>query len=142
MDSTDYKILELLQKNARISMKKIGQKVGLTAPAVSDRIKKLENNDTILGYTAVVNKEKLGKKVKALVEISMNAENRKRFYSLVEAEPTIIECYHVTGPCCMVVKCLCQDMKKLDELIDRIQEYGETNTLLVLSCPIKKQVVL
>lgn len=142
MDATDYKILELLQKNARISMKSIGQKVGLTAPAVSDRIKKMEKNDVILGYKAVVNVEKLGKKVRALVEISMNAQKRKEFCDLVEEEPSIIECYHVTGPCCMIAKCLCEDMKELDALIDRIQEYGETNTLLVLSVPLKKQTIL
>lgn len=141
MDSTDYQILELLQQNARTSIKHIGEEVGLTAPAVSDRIKKMEEKNIILGYTAVINNEKLGKKVKAIVEISMNAKNRKKFYDFVEEEPEITECYHVTGPCCMVIKCLCADMKELDSLINKIQNYGETNTLLILSVPLKREII-
>jgi len=142
LDSIDYKILEELQKNARISMKKLGNIIGLTAPAVSERIKKMEKDRVIEGYSTLINPAKLGKKIKVLINVSMPVENREEFFKLIEESPNVINCHHVTGSYCMVIKALFVEMKELEELIYKIQKYGDTNTLIILSTPLKKKVIL
>ncbi len=142
MDSINYKILEELQKNARISMKELGEIVGLTAPAVSERIKKMEKDGIIEGYSANINPTKLGKKIKALINVSMTVDNRAGFFKLIEESPDIIDCHHVTGSYCMVIKAFFKEMRELETLIYKIQKYGDTSTLIILSSPFKRKVIL
>jgi len=141
MDSIDSQILELLQKNARMSIKNIADKIGLTSPAVSKRIKKLEDNNVILGYKTIVNVEKLGKKYKAFIRLSLKSEDQKKFKEFIEKEKEIIKCYHVTGRPCIVVKCLCNDIRKLNNLIEKLQYYGDTNTYMILSVLTNQEVI-
>lgn len=138
MDSIDYEILKWLQKNARMSIKNLGEKVGLSAPAVADRIKKLEKNEVIKGYKAIINEEKLGKSVKAFIQVSINSNYREKFNNFIRKEKDIIECYHVTGSCCMLLKCYCNNIKDLNKLDEKIQNFGNADTSMVLSTSLKK----
>ncbi len=142
MDIIDSDILKILQKNGRISMKDLGEKVGLTAPAVSERVKKLEKKGIIEGYKAIINPTKLGKNVKAFINIAMKPQNRKKFMNFVKKNDNIINCYHVTGTYCMVVKAFFREMIELETLIDSLQEYGDTNTLIILSTPLKRKLII
>jgi len=142
LDLIDNDILKILQKNGRISMKNLGKKVGLSAPAVSERVKKLEEKGIIEGYRAVVNPKKMGKSVEAFINISMKPKNRKNFMQFVENNNNIITCYHVTGTYCMVIKALFEEMIDLEMLIDKLQEYGDTNTLIILSTPLKRKLII
>lgn len=142
MDSTDIRILKILQEEARISMKELGQRVNLTSPAVSERIKRMEENGVIEGYAAIVNPKKLNLNVEAIVHVSMKVSAHERFKRLANEEPEIIECHHVTGDDCMTVKVVCEDTHKLESLIDKIQNVGDTRTAIILSSPLKRKAIM
>lgn len=135
MDLLDVKILQLLEENGRIPVKEISQKVNLTAPAVSERIKRLENTGVIKGYRAKVSYSRLGFTIRALINISMDVSNYDAFYVLAKKEPAIIECYHVTGSYCMSVKVAVKNVKELESLLNKIQKFGDTNSQIILSSP-------
>ncbi|WHH58860.1 Lrp/AsnC family transcriptional regulator [Petroclostridium sp. X23] len=137
MDSIDYRIIRLLQKNGRLSMKKLGELVSLTPPAVAERVKKLEETGVICGYRAVINPEKLGKIIKAVVNISMKPEKRNEFLKLVAENPNIVECHHVTGSYSMTIKAIFKETVELESLIGKLQQFGHTETLIILSSPLE-----
>lgn len=141
MDNTDYKILEILQANGRISMKDLGQSVGLTAPAVSERVKKMEDQGIIYGYRAIIDFSKLGKTIMAFIDLSMPSENYHRFLEFAKNSDLIVECHHVTGGDSLIIKVLVDDILALEGIIDEIKKYAKTNTSIILSSPISNKVV-
>ena len=141
MDSIDYQIIRLLQENARTSVKKIAEIVTLTAPAVAERIRKLEESDIIIGYRAIINPIKLGKTIRAIINVTLKAEKRKEFLLMAHKNDNVIECHHVTGSYSMTLNIIAREMSELEELIGQIQQYGNTQTLIVLSTPIKHKAI-
>jgi Lrp/AsnC family leucine-responsive transcriptional regulator len=142
MDDIDKKILGALQLNGRISIKDLSNQINLTPPAVSERIKRLENQGIILGYTAIVDNNKIGLNILALINVSMRADKQKDFYKVIRSLDAVAECYHVTGAYCMVVKVYCKSMSDLEHIINQVQQFGDTNTLLVLSHPISQKPLI
>lgn len=142
MDGTDLKILEILQQDGRISMKDLGKKVGLTSPAVSERVKRLEESGVIKGYRAVVDPQKLNKNINAFIDIAIKAENYKKFLEFAPNKDSIIECHHVTGGDCMTIKVMVESMEELEILIDEIKKFGNTKTSLILSTPIEHKIIV
>jgi Lrp/AsnC family leucine-responsive transcriptional regulator len=142
MDSTDIRILKILQQEARISMKELGLRVNLTSPAVSERIKRLEESGVIEGYAAIVNPKKLKLHVEAIVHVSMKVSAHERFKKLALEEREIIECHHVTGEDCMTVKVVCEDTHRLEEILDKIQAIGDTKAAIILSSPLKRKAII
>ncbi|MCT4598425.1 MAG: Lrp/AsnC family transcriptional regulator [Vallitalea sp.] len=137
MDSIDFDIIKYLQDDGRMPMKILAEKVSLTPPAVAERVRKMEKNGIITGYRAIIDPKKLGKCVKAIINISIKASKRKEFLLLVEENKNIIECHHVTGKYSMTIKALCEDTSELEYIIGKIQQYGSTETLIILSSPIE-----
>ncbi|WZL74277.1 Lrp/AsnC family transcriptional regulator [Clostridiaceae bacterium 35-E11] len=135
MDVTDCRIIEILQDNGRISMKDLGKMVGLTSPAVSERVKRLEEMGVIEGYKAIINPFKLNINVKAFIDVAMAAEKYQRFLKYAVENNSIIECHHVTGGDCVTLKVIAQNMEELEKLIDEIKMFGNTRTSIVLSSP-------
>ena len=115
MDITDYKIIEILQKEGRISMKDLGKIVGLTSPAVSERVKRLEESGVIEGYKAIVNPNALGRVIKAFVNISLPSNKYHEFLEAARKDPRIVECHHITGDDCLLLKVIVKDMYELEE---------------------------
>lgn len=142
MDTTDIKILEILQTDGRISMKELGQLVALSPPAVSERVKRLEESGIIQGYAAVVDPKLLGKRVFAIINVQMMVNQHKAFLQLVNNDPAIVECHHLTGEDCMTIKVLLSDTIELEKLLDRIQQLGNTRTTIVLSSPLERKPIL
>lgn len=141
MDNTDYKILELLQASGRISMKDLGYKVGLTAPAVSERVKKMEDSGIIMGYQANIDFAKLGKTVSAFIDLAMPSESYNRFLEFAIKNDLIVECHHVTGGDSLIIKVLVDNITELETLIDDIKQFARTNTSIILSSPIANKVI-
>ncbi|TCO75208.1 Lrp/AsnC family transcriptional regulator [Marinisporobacter balticus] len=142
MDTTDYRIIEILQNNGRISMKDLGKMVGLTSPAVTERVRRLEENGVITGYKAIIDPEKLDKNIQAFIDISMAADKYAKFLEFAIAINSIVECHHVTGGDCMTLKVMVKNMKELEILIDEIKKVGNTRTSLILSSPIAHKIIL
>jgi Lrp/AsnC family leucine-responsive transcriptional regulator len=141
MDSTDYRIVEILLENGRISMKELAQKVALSAPAVAERVKRLEEEGIIKGYKAVIDYEKLGKKINVLINVDMNVQSTGKFMEFIKTENSIIECHHVTGPYCKILKARFEDIVNLEKLIGKIQQFGNTETFIILSSVEKEHII-
>ena len=142
MDAIDYQIIQILQDNGRIPIKKLAEIVSLTPPAVAERIRKLEESGVILGYKAIVDYKKLGKNIKAIIIVTLSPERRKEFIEFARQNNCILECHHVTGGFSMSIKAVFSDMTELEMLVGKIQQYGSTQTLIVLSSPIEFKSII
>ena len=143
LDETDRKIIEILQEDGRISMKDLGKLIGLTSPAVSERIKRLENCGIISGYKAIINPDALGRNIKAFIHISLPGSQRyAEFLENAKNDPRIVECHHITGDDCSLLKVLVSDMQELESVIDSIKKIGSTKTSVILSTPIQAKSIL
>lgn len=142
MDMTDHKIIEILQEDGRISMKDLGKIVGLTSPAVSERVKRLEESGIIEGYRAVISPDALGRIIKAFIHVSLENNMYKKFIDEAKKDPRIVECHHITGDDCSVLKVIVKDMYELEEVIDSIKAIGSTKTSVILSTPIQAKSIL
>jgi Lrp/AsnC family leucine-responsive transcriptional regulator len=139
MDQIDMNILSLLEENGRMPVKEISDRVNLTSPAVSERIKRLEKLGVINGYQAILNHNELGFLIRAIVNITMKVEKYPAFYELSRKDPAIVECYHVTGSYCMTVMVAVKGVQELEKLLNQIQKFGDTNTQIILSSPFDRK---
>lgn len=142
LDATDVKIIEILQESGRVSMKDLGQSVSLTSPAVSERVKRLEEAGIISGYKAVVNPDAIGKHIKAFIHVSLPEQNYTVFLSAVGKDKRVVECHHITGDDCTLVKVIVENMGELESVIDEIKKFGKTKTSVILSTPISSKSIL
>ncbi len=137
MDQTDLKIISILQHDGRISMKELGKEVSLSPPAVAERVKRLEDDGVIEKYKAVINNEKVGKPICVLINASIKPEKQEGFLEFAKKSEEIVECYHVTGPHSMIMKAYLREMNHLEELVGRVQFFGNTETFIIMSSPIE-----
>ena len=126
----------------RMTVKEITQTISLTAPAVSERIKRLEKDGVIEGYTAIVNPRKMGRTVHAIINVSVQPGDTEKLLNLVNNEPMVIECHHVTGAYSYLVKVDATEINELEKLIMKFQKMGETSTQIILSTPIARKAIL
>jgi len=133
MDSTDQEIIAILQKNARISNKQIAELVHLTPPAVTARIKRMEQDEVITGYRAVVNAKKLNRAVMARINMKIDPEPREKLTAVLKKSKNVLSYEHVTGSVSLSIKVLVGSMNELEGLITKLQQFGSTETLLILS---------
>lgn len=133
LDVVDQKIVELLQENARISIKDIAAQVFLSSPAVTSRIERLEKNGIINGYHAEINSEAIGYNVKAFINLDLEPVQKKDFYPFVENMPNVIECSCVTGDYAMLLEVQFANTGELDDFINKLQRFGKTKTQIVFS---------
>lgn len=137
MDAIDKKLVALLQQNARMPLKSLGEQVFLSAPAVAARIEKLEKDNIIEGYVAKVNKQKLGYMITAFINLEVEPVQKAEIYPFVQNCPNVLECNCVTGNYSMLIKVAFKNTEELDAFIGRIQEFGKTNTQIVFSTPVE-----
>jgi Lrp/AsnC family leucine-responsive transcriptional regulator len=141
-DATDHAILDLLQENCKQPLAAIGEKVGLSAPAVLDRIHKLEEAGVIRAYTAILDARRLGLDVTAFIGVSTDRPVAVRSVeTTVAAMDEVLECHHVTGTHTLMLKVKTHDTETLEELIDRIRSLegvARTETMVVLSTHIER----
>ena len=139
MDKLDKKILSLLAKNARMSVKEIAEQVSLTSPAVSSRIHRLEKEGVIGGYTVLLKNPGSQQAVNALISVSVAPADRDEFLAAVNGERQVTQCFHVTGSHSYIVKVACDTMQSLEHLITRCQRSGPTSTQIILSTPVDRR---
>ena len=123
-------------------MKDLGKIVGLTSPAVSERVKRLEESGIIQGYKAIVNPDKLGRVIKSFINISLPSENYSSFIEYAKDDNRIVECHHITGEDCLLLKVIVKDMYELEKVIDKIKQVGRTKTSVILSTIIESKSIL
>ena len=138
MDQLDQSIIELLLHNGRISLKEIAQAVNLTSPAVSARIRHLEENGIIAGYTVLLRAPQEASQVESLISVSVKPGSHQEFMDFLHDTPQVEQCYHVTGAFSHMVKVRCRDIPQLEHLISRLQHFGSTNSQIILSTPVER----
>lgn len=139
LDAVDEKIIELMQENARISIKEIAAQVYLSSPAVTSRVERLEKNGIITGYHAQVNSEALGYKIKAYVNLDLEPVQKNEFYPFINSVSNVLECDCVTGEYAMLIKVAFSNTKELDAFINEIQKFGKTKTQIVFSTSVENR---
>lgn len=145
IDDLNWAILQSLQKNARESFANIGRKVGLTPPAVAERIKKMEDLGIINGYKVIVSHVQTGYQLKAIITLRAFVGKLKPFLEAVKNFEEVTNCYRITGNENIIMDVVLRDQFHLEKFIDKLIQYGETRTHIILSevvsdAPIKKRI--
>jgi Lrp/AsnC family leucine-responsive transcriptional regulator len=142
LDETGWHILEALQENARLSFSELGQRVGLSSPAVAERVRRMEDAGIITGYRAEVNTARIGYPITAIIRINNSPGQRcTRLTASAQEIPEVLECYRVTGSDSLVMKVMASSVEHLESLIDRLSEHGQLTTSIVLSTVVGMRIV-
>jgi len=136
LDAVDQRIVAELQSDARLSLAALGRRVGLSPPAVADRLNRLETAGVIEGYAARVSPGALGYGLSAIIRIRPSPRQIASVADLARATPEVVECHRITGDDCFFVKAHVRDVTHLEELIDTFTPFGQTTTSIVQSSPV------
>jgi Lrp/AsnC family leucine-responsive transcriptional regulator len=142
IDALNAKILRCLQQNARLSNAEIGRQVGISSPAVSERIKKMEDLGIIEGYKTIVSPFEIGYQLKAIITLRAFMGKLKPFLEKVKTYDEVINCYRITGDENIVMEVVLKNQKHLEMFIDQLISYGESKTQIVLSRVVKQKEVV
>ncbi|MFD7917920.1 Lrp/AsnC family transcriptional regulator [Streptomyces sp. NPDC059740] len=138
-DAVDWRILEALQRDGRMSYAELARAVSLSARAVAERVRRLEGSGVISGYTALVDPERLGRPLLAFIRLRYPHGNDKAFHELLDAMPEILEAHHTTGDDCFVIKLTARSMRDLEALTGRLSTLGPVTTSVVYSSPLARR---
>ncbi|MBF2048536.1 MAG: Lrp/AsnC family transcriptional regulator [Elainella sp. C42_A2020_010] len=133
LDEIDWQLLDALQEDARLSYTELGKQVGLTRPAVAERVRRLEERGVITGYRAEVDPVKLGLPILAFVRIGAIGDVFASVAKVVVEIPEVIECHRGTGGECFILKVRVASLPHLEAVIDRLTKFGQVTTSIVLS---------
>ena len=136
LDTTNRRLVAALQEDARLSLAELGRRVGLTAPAVGERLGRLEAAGVIRGYHADVDPAALGYGLSVILRIRPAARMIAKVAELARDTPEVTECHRVTGEDCFVMRLHVRDVTHLEDLIDRFVLYGQTTTAIIQSSPV------
>ncbi len=139
LDLTDWKIVDALQQNARISFAELGRGIGLSTPATVERVRKLEDAGVILGYRAEIDPARIGLPITAFIRMSVVGDVFTRITALIQEMPEVLECHRGTGADSFTIKVAVSNVAHLEALIDRLTPFGTTTTSIVLSTPVARR---
>ncbi len=137
LDELGWRILNELQRDARLSMAQLGRKVGLSAPAAAERVRKLEDAGIVTGYRAQINLRLAGRPLLAFVRITAYGDVKAKVAAVVQKTPEILEAHRGTGSDCFILKIAVRDILHLEQVTDRFVEFGQLTTSIVLSTPLE-----
>ncbi len=135
-DAVNIRILRELQKDPRITMARLGRRVGLSPPAVTERVRRLEESGVIRGYYLEINPSALGLPIAAYVRIRPNPGQLPKIAELARSIPEVVECHRVTGEDCFILKVYLPSLDQLDRILDSFLAHGTTTTSLIQSSPV------
>jgi|SRR5438552_18623767 len=136
LDATNRQILQELAADARLSMAELGRRVNMSAPAVAERVQRLERAGVITGYRAEIDPRAVGYPLTAIVRIRPAARQLPKIQALASELPEVAECHRITGDDCFFVKVYLRSIDDLGEILDRFLVYGTTTTSIIQSSPL------
>ncbi|MGF7006307.1 Lrp/AsnC family transcriptional regulator [Aminobacter sp. BE322] len=140
LDDIDRRIVEILVEDARISLKELAQRVGLSSPSASERLKRLEERGVIRGFTIEVDPTALGYTLQAIVRIRPLPGKLHVVQDLIQQIPQFSECDKVTGDDCFIARLHIRSIDELDKILDQITDKAETNSSIVKAQPVKRRL--
>lgn len=140
-DEIDWKILLELQKDARMSYAELSRRIGLTTPAIIERIRKLEDARVITGYRVEIDTAKVGLPITAFVRMSISGIDYSHIVEVAKESKEVLECHRGTGGDSFILKVAVASIEHLQIIIDRLTPYGITTTSIVLSSPVTHRVI-
>jgi Lrp/AsnC family transcriptional regulator, leucine-responsive regulatory protein len=141
LDATNTQLLSALQENARLSLAELGRRVSLSAPAVAERLRRMEEDGFIRGYHADVDYRKLGYTLGVFIRVRPAPRSIGAVADMARQSSEVVECHRVTGEDCYVMTAYVRDVEHLEELIDRFVAYGQTTTSIMQSSPVPRRAL-
>jgi Lrp/AsnC family leucine-responsive transcriptional regulator len=136
LDDANRRLLAELQADARVSNAELGRRVGLSAPAVAERVRRLEQAGVITGYRAQVDPAAIGYPLSVIVRVRPAAQQLRKVAELAERTPEVVECHRITGEDCFLIRLHLRDVEHLEEVIDQFILFGQTTTSIMQSSPV------
>ena len=141
LDELGWKLLVALQQNARASFAELGRTVGLSTPAVAQRVRRMEDEGIIRGYRADVDPVRIGLPIVAFIRMGIVGDVLEKLTARVRKMPEIAECYRSTGEDSFILKVNVISVEHLKDVIDRLTPYGTTSTSLVLASLVDRNLL-
>jgi Lrp/AsnC family transcriptional regulator, leucine-responsive regulatory protein len=139
LDETGWQILEHLQESGRMTFAELGRRVGLTLPAVAERVRRMEDAGIITGFRAEINPARIGLPIAAFIRISIVGDVFARIAKAVRDMPEVLECHRGTGADSFTLKVAVESVQHLERLIDKLTPFGTTSTSIILSTLVKNR---
>lgn len=136
IDEINFKILQELQLEPRLTMTELGRRVGLSSPSVTERVRRLEESEVIKGYSLDLNPAALGLPIGVYIRIRPNSGKLSIIAELALSIPEVVECHRITGEDCFILKVYIPAIDQLDRILDQFLLYGSTTTTIIQSSPI------
>lgn len=141
LDDVNVCLLTELRKNPRLTMAALARRVGMSSPAVTERVRRLEDAGVIQGYLLDLNPAALGLPISAYIRVRPNPGQLTEVARLAGRIPEVVECHRITGEDCFIMKVHIPAMDQLDRLLDRFLLYGTTTTSIIQSSPVPQRSV-
>jgi Lrp/AsnC family leucine-responsive transcriptional regulator len=142
LDEIDRSILAELQQKARITFTELGKRVSLTAPAVADRVRRLEETGVITAFRAHLDPARVGFPITAFIRWTSNGPDCARLGEVAREIPEVVECHRITGESSYILKVAARSVRHLESLLDRLMPHGSTSTSVVLSSPVMHRALV
>jgi Lrp/AsnC family transcriptional regulator, leucine-responsive regulatory protein len=139
LDDVNLRLLEELSADGRVGIAELGRRVGMSAPAVAERVQRLERAGVITGYRAEVDPAAVGFPVSAVVRIRPAPGQLQRIPEVARETPEVAECYRITGEDCYLLRLHLRAIDELEETLDRFTPYGLTTTSIIHSAPVPRR---
>jgi Lrp/AsnC family leucine-responsive transcriptional regulator len=139
LDDVNRRVLQELQADGRIGMAELGRRIGMSAPAVAERVQRLERAGVIAGYRAEIDPAGVGFPVAAVVRIRPAPGQLQRIPEIARDTAEVVECYRITGEDCYLIKLYLRAIDDLEEVLDRFTPYGLTTTSIIHSAPVPRR---
>jgi Lrp/AsnC family leucine-responsive transcriptional regulator len=140
LDATNRRIVKELQADARLTIAELGRRVSLSAPAVAERVQRLEREGVITGYHASVDPKALGYALAVVVRVAPATRQLQRIPEIARETPEVVECHRITGEDCFFLKLHLRSIDDLEEILDRFTPYGRTTTSIIHSSPVERRL--
>jgi len=135
-DPVNQKILVELQQEPRLTMTELGRRIGMSAPAVAERVRRLEENGVITGYRLGLAPAQLGLPLGVYIRVRPNPGQLSHLIDIAQQTPEIVECHRITGEDCLLIKAFLPSIDQLDRLLDKFLRFGMTTTSIIQSSPV------
>jgi Lrp/AsnC family transcriptional regulator, leucine-responsive regulatory protein len=141
LDEINRRLLDELQRDGRVAFAELGRRVGLSAPAVAERVGRLEREGIITGYRAEVDPRAIGYQLAAVVRVRPFARQIHKIPEIAAQTPEIVECERITGEDCFLLRLHVRAMDDLEPVLDRFTPFGQTTTSIVHSAPVPRRAL-